>query len=360
MKHLAILLMALGIICNSFVIVAAGDDVQKVEMTAAEVGSIEDITHPFLFGQRGCWEISIDEFESATGEFMQISSSQLSDMIRQGMVRCSVEMDDGKWRLSTSPSVGIADGAAVFHLKANHSYGTRSQDMVLRIRIRVVRNIYWDQLIREFTTTQYIKGVGGRENVLVLEKGDILETTDMLFSAHYNSLSQYAPFTRISKEDVENGNVLADGEELYMATNRDKMISIDFGGAATYTTCISAAQKAVNLYYTLDKIDKVEKSYPDVAFSYITFNGEPSFINSGELSFGAIGGENTVVYSYSENKLDLMPSVYDEAAKTVTVRGVKRLGTYVIASEMLQETIEKTNDTEEHIRVLTVSNSNVS
>ena len=50
MKFLAILLMVFGIISNSVVIVAAEEaNVEKIEMTAAQVGEVEDISHPFLF-----------------------------------------------------------------------------------------------------------------------------------------------------------------------------------------------------------------------------------------------------------------------------------------------------------------------
>ena len=44
-----------------------------------------------------------------------------------------------------------------------------------------------------------------------------------------------------------------------------------------------------------------------------------------------------MVYSYDGDVLDSMISVYNEAEETVTIRGIKRLGSYVVASRELQE-----------------------
>lgn len=338
MKRIMILLMALGIIGNSFVIAAATDTpVQRVEISVAETGAVEELSHPFLFGDTGIWEVSVDRFQSVNGEDMQITPSQLADLLSQGAIRFTVEMADSKWRLSASPSVGIQDNTVVFRINANHTYGTQQQQMVVRIRARMVRSIYWDQTAGKYTTTRYTTGVGGKENILILEKGSLWETDDILFTAHYNYLSQRGPVFYITKSDVEKGNVLVSGEEIYMAADSNKMVAFDFDGKVRYTTCVSAAQKPVNLYYSLDAIEGVEELYPDIDFFFVSFCGEPSFINSGELTFEAIGGEDTVVYSYDGDVLDSMISVYNEAEETVTIRGIKRLGSYVVASRELQE-----------------------
>jgi hypothetical protein len=165
----------------------------------------------------------------------------------------------------------------------------------------------------------------------------------MLYSAHYNPLAQLGPQIRLTQSDVEKGNVLANGEELYMATNRDKMLTFVLDSDIRYTTHISAAQKPVNLYYSLEEIASVGALYPDIDFTCVTFHGEPSFINSGELVFKAIGGEETVVYTYEGKRLAPVASFYDEAAGTVTVRGIKRLGAYVVASESVQDIEEEEN-----------------
>ena len=104
----------------------------------------------------------------------------------------------------------------------------------------------------------------------------------------------------------------------------------------TYTTCVSAGQKPLNLYYSFDEIPEVAQLYPTMELFYVDFRGSPSFINSGELTFDAIGGETTVVYSFQDEVLSPMISVYNKDSNTVTVRGVKRLDTYVEAAESVE------------------------
>lgn len=362
MKRLAILLMALGIISNSVVIVAAEDNnVEKIEMTAAEIGAVEDISHPFLFGESGSWELTVDAFQAENGEEMQFTSGELGELIEAGALRCSVEMDDSKWRLSTSPNVVVEDDTAMFRIRAKHSYGVTSQEMVLRICLRVDKSIYWNEVDRIYTLSHYITGIAGRENTLVLQKGTVLESNDMLYSAHYNPLSQLGPQIRITQEDVKQGNVLANGEELYMATKRDRMLTFVLDQNISYSTQISAAQKPVNLYYSVDEIASVSVLYPDIDFTCVTFSGEPSFINSGELVFEAIGDEETVVYTYEGKRLEPVASVYDDTNDTVTVRGIKRLGAYVVASESIQDIEEEENrisPVEPHYQIKLLNQSN--
>lgn len=338
MKRLAILLIALAMVSRSIVIVTAQDAApQQVEITVAETGAVEDPSHPFLFGQQSGWEVSVDFFRSEAGDQMQMTSPQLANLLSLGAVRCTVEIPDGKKQLEKTPSIAAKDDTAVLQLQAVHTFDTKSSEIILRLRLRMVRNIYWDKVKRDYSCALYNEN--GDKNELILQRGTVLEGSDMLFTAHYCNLSSYHSTIQITAEDVQNCNVVADGEELYMATDSNKMITFQFGAAAAYTTRISAAQKAVNLYYSLDEIEGVASMYPDISFSYVSFSGEPSFIDSGELTFAAAGGEDTVVYSYDGELLSPMITVYNAQENTVTVRGIKRLGTYVVASESVENYI---------------------
>ena len=157
------------------------------------------------------------------------------------------------------------------------------------------------------------------------------------FTAYYNHLSDYQSTIQVDGDALDQGSVLADGEELYMAAGRDNMLTLDFEGDVSYTTCVSAAQKTVNLYYSLEEIDEIAEGYPDVSFQFISFPGNPSFINSGELSFPAIGGEDTAVYSWEDGELVRLESAYNAVSDRMVIRSVKRLGSYVVASESIEE-----------------------
>ena len=335
MKRVIPMLLILSVVFHSLMVVWAADTAfQSAEITIAETGAVEDPSHPFLFGQDGNWEVTIDRFVSVSGDDMQMNSVQLARLISRGAIPCTVDVLDGQRWLSRTPAVTAMNNAAVLCVNTQHTYDTGVLELILQLRFRAVRNIYWDKDEWNYSCALY--NIEGAKNTLVLEKGTLLQSEQQLFTSHYLNLSQYQSTITITQEDVEAGMVLADGEEMYMATGSDKMLSFDFGGSVFYTTCISAAQKPLNLYYSFDEIPEVAQLYPTMELFYVDFRGSPSFINSGELTFDAIGGETTVVYSFQDEVLSPMISVYNKDSNTVTVRGVKRLDTYVVAAESVE------------------------
>jgi len=337
MKKLVALLAGVTAACGTVGVVLADD--QEVTVSLAEIGAVEQPEHPVPFGQCGIWELSINKFQaSGKNESLIMTTSQLARLMEIGSIRVKATVTEGGELLESGPLVVREDDSAVLRMTIEHTYGTKEEKVEAEITFTAVRNIYWDKEQREFTRS--LRNSEGERNTLILEKGDILISQPVEFTAHYNNLESYQAKIRLNEDAINDRQVLADGEELYMASGKDKMLTLEFGDIAAYTTCISAAQKTVNLFYTLDEIEDISEVYPDCSFHFISFPGNPSFINSGELSFQAVGGENTVVYSYEDGELTRLESEYDSTYDRAVVRSVKRLGSYVVASESIDDYAE--------------------
>lgn len=334
MKKLAILLAALTAACGMVGTVYADD--QEVSVSLAEIGAIEQLHHPVPFGKCGIWEISINRFQVlGKNETLTMTSSQLADLIELGSVRIKVVVTEGEELLKGMPIITREDDSALLEMTIAHTYGIKEETVKAEISFTANRNIYWDKEQRNYTRN--LRSNKGERNILILEKGDTLISQPIEFTAYYNNLENYQMKIHLDEDSIANRGVLADGEELYMAAGKDKMLTLEFGEIAAYTTCISAAQKTVNLYYSLDEIEDITELYPECSFHFISFPGNPSFINSGELTFQAVGGENTVIYSFEGGELTRLESEYDSTYNTTTVRSVKRLGSYVVASESIDD-----------------------
>ncbi len=354
MKKQIVLLAGLAAVCGSMGVVCAED--QEVPISLAEVGAVEQPLHPVLFGQCGIWEVTINEFRaSGNSGTLSITAAQLADLIEIGGIRVRVTVTEGEELLSGRPVVIREDDAAVLKMTVAHTYGTKEESVQAELNLTAVRNLYWDKDQRSYTRDIHNKK--GERNALVLEKGDILISQPVEFTAYYNNLASYQSNIQLDDDTIANRDVLADGEELYMAAGKDNMLTFEFGDIVTYTTCISAAQKTVNLFYSLEEIEDVSEAYPEVSFQFVAFPGNPSFINSGELAFQAIGGEDTVIYSYSEEgELIRLESEYDSKYDIAVVRSVKRLGSYVIASESIDgyepQDIENNSSVSQPVRII--------
>lgn len=334
MKKIAALLAGLAAACGVFGTVYADD--QEVSVSLAEIGAIEQLHHPVPFGKCGIWEISINKFQVLEkNETLSMTSSQLANLLELGSIRARVVVTKGEELLKGTPTIIREDDSAVLQMTVEHTYGIKEETIEAEINFTANRNIYWDKEQRSYTKS--LRSSKGERNTLILEKGDILLSQPIEFTAYYNNIENYQTKIHLDEDAIANRGVLADGEELYMASGKDKMLTLEFGEIAAYTTCISAAQKTVNLYYTLDEIENISELYPDCSFHFISFPGTPSFINSGELAFQAVGGENTVIYSYEDGELTRLESEYDSTYNTTIIRSVKRLGNYVVASESIDD-----------------------
>ena len=204
--------------------------------------------------------------------------------------------------------------------KINHTYGV--DDVTVKMKLR-------------FTAKHDVD-----EGSLVLPKGDTLTSVEVAFKAGYNELSNYYEDMQLTKTEVSNNNVILNGSALYEKIG-DSKFTITFGDdIAMFEGKSSAAQKKINLYYNTNEISAVQEKYPDIDFTYLTFVGNPvpSFQNTGKLYFAAEDKEYTV-YEWDGEYLTPVsdPTSFDKTYKTVTVKNVKRLGSYVISPVILPE-----------------------
>ena len=173
-------------------------------------------------------------------------------------------------------------------------------------------------------------------------KGDTITSELIKVSASYYQLANYYEDMQLTKEEVAANRVLLNGKELYDAIGENKRFSITFGDdIAMFEGKTAVNQRTVNLYYNTDEIEDVVNQYPDVDFTFLTFKGNPAptFQNTGSMVFAA-KDKNTTVYEFIDGvavPMELDHKVeYNDTYKTITVSGIKKLGTYIIASEMLE------------------------
>ena len=99
------------------------------------------------------------------------------------------------------------------------------------------------------------------------------------------------------------------------------------------------------MYYSVDEIDEIVDAYPDVDFEMIQFLGTPSFTNTGSMTFNAIGGRDTTVYTFDGETLTPLDTTFDSTYGTVTAKGIKKLTTFVVADQVLE--VEEEEEPEE-------------
>ena len=257
------------------------------------------------------------DFKAAIYTTDKLSAKDVGWLLDNGYIKIDVSVVSGRSNLAAAPTVKVVGDYAQLKFKVNHTYGTKAVEVGMKIRITA---------LKEFNA----------DSGLTMKKGDTLTGETITFKAQYGEVTAYGEDMTLTKQEVKDNFVLAKGEKLYDASGDGDKVTIYFDNYAAYSTKISAAQKDINLYYTVDEISDVTDAYPDVDFEFITFKGTPSFSNRGELTFNAIGGKDTVVYSYANGELTELEGEYDSTYGVITVDGVKTLGTYVIASEALE------------------------
>ena len=170
------------------------------------------------------------------------------------------------------------------------------------------------------------------------DKGDTVMAGEALFSAKYEIMNDKGTEMELTREECKTSEfrqVLMNKDgELYDKIGNDEF-TLYFENSAAFTGKMAANQKTLNMYYTLDEDSDLVNAYPDVDFEFIEFKGKPSFVNTGKMTFSAVGGADTQVYEWVGDAWEPMNGTYNKTYNTVEVKGVKRLGKYAIASEIL-------------------------
>jgi len=177
-------------------------------------------------------------------------------------------------------------------------------------------------------------------------KGDTVMTDEVLYKAKYDPMNDKGTDMELTLEECKNREVLMNKDsELYDKIGTDEF-RLYFQDAAVFTGKMSPTQKVLNMYYTVDDISDISDLYPEIDFEFIDFKGRPTFVNSGEMTFNAIGGKDTVVYTYDGDSLTPFTSnaSYNSTYNTVNVKGIKKLGTFVIASTALEILDDEDNE----------------
>ncbi len=212
------------------------------------------------------------------------------------------------------------DNALRLSFKINHTYGTDSITVKMKVR---------------FTVKKVPSGgleLGGE----VYSKGDTITSEELSFKAQYYELSNYYEDMQLTGSEVGANRVLLNGANLYDAIG-SKKFTISFGDdVAIFEGKAAANQKTVNLYWSLAEIDEIKDAYPDVDFTFLTFKGNPSpvFQNTGKMYFAA-ADKDYQVYTWDGEVLEPLTGKFDSTYKVIEVNNIKKLGTYVIASEIL-------------------------
>ena len=207
--------------------------------------------------------------------------------------------------------------------KINHTYGIDSVTVKMKLRFTVKK------LPKDASSLV----LGGKDYF----KGDTITSEELSFEAKYNELSNYYEDMQLTSTEVSNNNVILNGANLYDAIGA-KNFSISFGDdVAVFTAKAAANQKKVNLYWSLAEIDEIKDQYPDVDFTFLTFKGNPSpvFQNTGTMYFAA-EDKDYQVYSWDGEVLEPLTGKFDSTYKVIEVKGIKKLGTYVIADQILE------------------------
>ena len=222
--------------------------------------------------------------------------------------------------------------------KVADTYGTSDTTVGFKLRVR----------IKKSDVTLGNVSVG---------KGNTYTSDEITFKAVYKELSQYDEDMQLTLTEVDDRLVKLDASDLYDEIGTDTF-TIYFDDIAAFSAKLSSAQKDVNLFYIVDDIADIADAYPDVDFEMITFKGAPSFTNSGSMTFNAIGGRDTTVYTFDGETLTPLDTTYDSTYGTVTAKGIKKLGTFVVASEVLEVEEEEEEPTEEVTETPEVDESN--
>ncbi len=257
-------------------------------------------------------------YKKGTQEFTD-AMKKLADS-NNSLYDSTIEVKNIK-ELGTSSESG---NALQLKFKINHTYGTDSVKVKMRLRFTAKKNAD----LGSYGT---------------LSKGNTITSDVITFKAEYADMNNWYTDMQLTLAEVDNNQVILKGDKLYDEIGAENF-SITFEDVARFDSKLSSSQPKRNLYYKLDEITAITDEYPNVDFEFIQFMGNPSFVNSGSMAFNAIGGKNTTVYTFDGETLNPLTTTYESTYKTVTAKGIKKLGTFVVASEILEVEDEEDNE----------------
>ena len=276
-----------------------------------------------------------------------LTPEQLGALIDEGAVKVSVKITDGRKNLAYLPTVTEVGNVAQLKLKFAHNYKpiTEDEDPVsasLAFDITFTKDVRWDYSKNTFTS------VASKTQDPVLDgmgKGDTVHVDAVEFEAAYNETDDYGTDMTFTKNEVSALETVIFADKLIEELDGEELTLYfgEYGDLAAWNGKISDSQKDLNVYYTMDAIEGVPELAEELEIEpeYITFMGDVKFYKTGTLTFNAIGGEDTVVYEVVDGELVPMTTEYDSTYDVVTVDGVKKLTSYVIASEELVVEVEE-------------------
>ena len=267
---------------------------------------------------------------------------------------------DGNFTIDPTAVAGyVTKSSSTWHkvaeqaIAANPAYLTAEKKIVgeqysdtLRIKFKVADTYGTSDTTVGFKLRVRIKKSDVTLGGVSVGKGNTYTSDEITFKAVYKELSQYDEDMQLTLTEVDDRLVKLDASDLYDEIGTDTF-TIYFDDIAAFSAKLSSAQKDVNLFYTVDDITDISDAYPDVDFEMITFKGAPSFTNSGSMTFNAIGGRDTTVYTFDGETLTPLDTTYDSTYGTVTAKGIKKLGTFVVASEVLEVEEEEEEEPKE-------------
>ena len=210
--------------------------------------------------------------------------------------------------------------------KVAHTYGTSSVTVGMKFKITFTEDVTVDGTL--------------------FEDGDTIITDEVKFKAEYDKMNDVSTDMELTLDECDDNFVLLNKDgELYDKIGNDDF-TLYFEDFAAFTGKMSSAQKVQNMYYSVDEIDEIVDAYPDVDFEMIQFLGTPSFTNTGSMTFNAIGGKDTTVYTFDGETLTPLDTTYDSTYGTVTAKGIKKLTTFVVADQVLEVEEEEEPDDE--------------
>lgn len=232
-----------------------------------------------------------------------------------------IAADGGRYVTANKTSTSNKTTAPVVQIKFKvaDDWGTGSDDVGFKFRI---------------TFKKDVTAADGH----TYSKGDTVMAGEALFSAKYEIMNDKGTEMELTREECKTNEfrqVLMNKDgELYDKIGNDEF-TLYFENSAAFTGKMAANQKTLNMYYTLDEDSDLVNAYPDVDFEFIEFKGKPSFVNTGKMTFSAVGGSTTQVYEWDGEAWEPLNGTYNKTYNTVEVKGIKRLGKYAIASDIL-------------------------
>ena len=334
-KTLAAVLAAMMALSTATVALAADKDVSgSVDSTKGGYTVLAPATDPtdVEFDKKSEFALNVNGYVGWLGEALS-----------KGQIKIDVTVTEGRSLLTAAPTVKALKGAdgmtyAVLSFKPKHTYGleyndvdsakdTRA-DITMRVRVTCIAKDGFAYVSPVDSTVKW-----------EMAKGDTLSVDELPFEVGYHELAAFGKDMTITATERNNNETILDASVLLneLAARDTETATFYFDETAAFTAKISDAQKNVNVYYSTAVADDYYEEYPEVAFEAIEFKGSPKFLRKGTLTFNAIGDEDTAVYEVTADGLvELEIAEYDSTYDVVTVEGISKLTSYLVASEALE------------------------